>query len=175
MDITTLEMEIAAADFFNIRRNTIVPNLHWGLDFMHECDIFVASPTGQCTEIEIKVSKKDIIADKKKKHNHIDKLNRIKNFYFAVPKELAEFALSRIPSHAGLLVATKENIGGKVKVRLRCKRNCVPDANARKLYKEEQDQVLRLSSMRIWAAKGQIHKLCEEIQQLKEELKKGLL
>lgn len=171
MGITTLEMEIAVANYFNIRQNTIVPNVHWGLESMHECDIMVVTPAGYCTEIEIKVSKKDIIAENKKKHHHIDRLNRVKNFYFAVPKELAEFALERIPSHAGLLVATKGNIAGTIRARLMCKRPCVADSNARKLTKEEHAQVVRLGAMRIWAAKGNIHKLREQGKEQAAEIK----
>ena len=73
--ITTLEMEIALARFINPRVNLVVPNVSWGF-FNHECDLISISKSGFATEYEIKVSKSDLKADKKKKHTHDD--NKIK-------------------------------------------------------------------------------------------------
>ena len=66
--ITTLVMEIALARFINPRVNLVVPNVSWGF-FNHECDLISISKSGFATEYEIKVSKSDLKADKKKKQS----------------------------------------------------------------------------------------------------------
>jgi len=60
-----------------------VPNVSWGL-LNHECDLIICSKDGYLTEIEIKRSWADFLADFKKKHRHDDD-DRIKCFHYAVP------------------------------------------------------------------------------------------
>ena len=95
----TLEMEIAIMSHLGVRQNIIVPNVSWAF-INYEADLVSLTQSGYATEIEIKVSKADLKKDKEKKHNHDSKL--FKYLYFAVPKELTEFALSEIPEKAGL-------------------------------------------------------------------------
>ena len=68
----------------------------------HECDILKLSSAGYATEIEIKISKADLLKDKEKKHFHQSFI--ITELYFAVPKELEEIALKEIPERAGLYI-----------------------------------------------------------------------
>ena len=70
MKITTHKIEVALANHFNYRLNLIVPNISWGAFIWHECDLFIVSKAGYCTEIEIKISKSDLKKDFEKKHNH---------------------------------------------------------------------------------------------------------
>lgn len=98
---TSSHLEIAAMRYFNPRVNIIVPNVSWGLQ-LHECDLLVLTPAGIAYEVEIKISKSDIIADKKKPHGHNNK--KIGKLFFCVPNPLADFALQHIPERAGLLV-----------------------------------------------------------------------
>lgn len=66
MKLNARDIEIAIAKMFNYRMNVIVPNVSWGLGLRCECDLLIVSQRRYATEIEIKVSKSDIKADKKK-------------------------------------------------------------------------------------------------------------
>jgi len=104
----TIDIEIAVMKYFGVRRHIIVPNVYWGIGIDYECDLVVLTNSGYATEIEIKVSKGDLLKDKNKKHNHDS--NYFKYLYFAVPKRLEEVALANIPERAGLLVVENKKI-----------------------------------------------------------------
>lgn len=72
---------------FYIRRNIVIPNVSWGF-LNHEADLLVISQQGMLTEIEIKRTWADFMADFKKGHNHYD--IRLSRLYFAVPYRIAE-------------------------------------------------------------------------------------
>ena len=91
----TLDMEIAVMKHFDIVQNLIVPNISWGISGLHECDILSLSKAGYATEIEIKISKADLMSDKKKEHGHRHRY--IANLYFCVPSFLKQIALEEIP------------------------------------------------------------------------------
>lgn len=129
--MTTLEMEIALMNHFDIRKNIIVPNVTTLSGLVgFETDLLVLSKSGYATAIEIKVSKSDLKNDLKKKH--IERLNtdwkhpfnsknaleyyykNLKYFIYAVPEELEYEALKQIPDFCGLLVASEyEHLGEK--------------------------------------------------------------
>ena len=90
--MTTLEIEIALMEHFNVRQNSIVPNISWGIANLHECDILVLSKSNYATEVEIKISKSGLLKDKEKKHGHNH--NHIARLYFAVPKKLKRNSLT---------------------------------------------------------------------------------
>jgi len=101
-NIKTLDMEVYLMRHFDIRQNLIVPNISWGIrGINHECDLLILRPSNWAIEIEIKVSKNDILNETKKTHNH--ESNKIRYLYFAVPAHLVDFALKTIPERAGLL------------------------------------------------------------------------
>lgn len=69
---TLYEIEVALAKFptFDFRKNIIAFNVNgWSerLPIQHECDMLVCSKSGYLTEIEIKRSWTDFLADFKKK------------------------------------------------------------------------------------------------------------
>lgn len=64
----TIELEIAIMEYFGIRQNLIVPNVSWGMNGLHECDVLILSKAGYATEVEIKISKPDLLKDRDKKH-----------------------------------------------------------------------------------------------------------
>ena len=117
--MTTLEMEIKLMHYFDVRRNVIVPCVsNWSDLVMFETDLLILSRSKYATAIEIKVSKSDLKNDLNKKHiSQIDKwvyngkfgfdhyFSNLKYFYYAVPEELQQDALSQIPSWSGLLTA----------------------------------------------------------------------
>lgn len=131
--------------------NLIVPNVSWGL-VNHECDLLSMSKSGYLTEIELKVSKSDLMNDFKKSHTHYDK--KIKYFYYAVPEELKAVALEVIPKEAGLIIAYKARNG-------HIKADAIKSPIARPakaLSDKDQFQLARLGTMRIWSLKTKLLK-----------------
>jgi hypothetical protein len=107
--MTTLDIEILIMKHYKIRQNIIVPNVSWAFsdtkyNSLHECDVLVLSSSNYATELEIKVSKADLLKDKDKRHNHSHTL--IRKLYFVVTEKLE--ALANIPERAGLLIATTQ-------------------------------------------------------------------
>ena len=156
--MTTLEMEISLMSFFCFRKNLIVPNVSWGMRFashyksLHECDLLILSSSGYATEVEIKISKADLLKDKKKKHKH--KHPAIKNLYFAVPAELKECAVSEIPEHSGL-ITVKDN-GNYIFSTI--ERKALPRKNALKWSDKDRLALARLGTMRIYGLKKNLLK-----------------
>jgi len=158
--ITTIEIECEIAKYFGIRKNIIVPNISWGLSGMHECDVFIIKPTGFAVEVEIKISRSDLLADFKKGHNHVDRKNRICEFYYAMPKDLYEKCKDLIPEGAGVI--TSEWIYNAYYMKwylyTTTQRGATRIKGARRLTEEEQLKVAKLGTMRIWTLKAKIIK-----------------
>jgi hypothetical protein len=171
-----LDIEVAIIDNFNPRQNLIVPNVSWGLHnkeyrALHECDLLILSGDNYATEVEIKVSKADLLKDGEKKHKHHH--NLIRRLYFAVPSELKEIAYQSIPDHAGLLVVSNE-----VKIRydwhgiphetpyikVTEARPCKVNTIAVKWTEAQRYQLARLGTMRILGLKRKIQKLINNPQ-----------
>lgn len=148
--ITTLEMEIAVAKFFNYRLNIVVPNISWGM-FNHECDLIKLTPGGYCTEIEIKVSLNDLKKDKEKRHKHNDP--KIKYLYFAIPEYLEQH-IEHIPDKAGILIVTnvfQRWLNEPIRVVKQVRKPKMQ--NNYKFSQEERIKLLSLMAMRIWRLK----------------------
>lgn len=157
--ITTIEMEVAIAKHFGVRQNIIVPNISWGFA-MHECDMFIIKKSGLTAEVEIKRTKYDLLADFKKRHNHVDKQNRISELYYAIPLEIYEVCKDLIPQDAGILTCEKYHAGhGTRRVYVSRKREPARVKNSRKLTEEEKLKIAWLGTMRIWSLKEKIIKL----------------
>lgn len=151
--ITTLDMEIALTSHFNpYTRNLVVPNVYWGL-FEHECDLLVLTEAGYAYEIEIKISKADLLKDRKKKHGHRN--NKIKYLYFAIPEYLLEFK-EHIPERAGIIVVNPfADVVSQINNIIR-----KPKVNSKyKFTPEERYQLARLGAIRIWTLKRNIRDL----------------
>lgn len=157
MSINTRQMEIALSRYFNCRLNLIVPNVSWGLrDLGHECDMLVIRPSGFAVEVEIKISRGDLIKDAKKWHQHKSEL--IRQLWFAIPEPL-QHCVKFIPEHAGILVARKHEehwIGIDVL------RHSPVNKSARSLTPEEILKVSSLGCMRIWSLKSVLQKYAEK-------------
>lgn len=148
--MTTPEMEIALSRYFNPRRNLIVPNISWGM-FNHECDLLVVTKAGYAYEIEIKVSKADLIKDAHKRHNHQSK--KISQLYFAIPEKLLKHT-EYIPERAGIITVHE---GGFCHLLRQAQK-----AHAYKFTPEERFNVARLATMRIWGLKRTIERFKKE-------------
>lgn len=158
----TIEIEIAIMQYFDTRQNLIVPNISWGIANLHECDILSLSKAGYATEVEIKVSKSDLLKDKEKEHNH--RHNHIAQLFFAVPKNLEDIALNVIPERAGLFVVEKYRyrvLGFddvyKFDTKIIMARQCERNKNAVKWSEQERYQLARLGTMRILGLKKKIN------------------
>jgi len=147
--MTTLELEIAVMEFFGVRRNIIVPNVSWGIANLHECDILVLSTSNYATEVEIKISRNDLLKDKEKRHGHYH--NHIARFYYAIPDKLQDLALEIIPDRAGLFIHNGRHLK-KIK---ECKRN----TRAHQWSDKERNKLTHLGTMRILGMKKKILKL----------------
>ncbi len=155
--ITTPEMEVALAKWFDYRVNLIVPNVYWGFSAdMHECDLLIVSNAGYVTEVEIKISRADLRADAKKSHGHRNA--RIKYLYFAVPEKLEAAALEFAPERAGIITVRDKDKPGEY-LGPRCKRIRAPSAirQVSPMTASERYKVARLGALRIWNLK---RKLC---------------
>lgn len=162
---------------FYIRRNIVIPNVSWGF-LNHEADLLVISQKRTLTEIEIKRTWADFMADFHKGHNHYDK--KLSHLYFAVPYRMAErvfhwlyegefadnnYSYSKVekptehnPYKAGIIVYTDWNDkGNNVRYGRCCWVNVVPgrmNPDGDYVISEKQERtLLRLLGMRVWAAK----------------------
>ncbi len=142
-------IESVVVRYFDPRRCLIVPNVWWGLDINHECDLFVLTKAGYAYEVEIKTSRADLKADLKKKTCHASK--KIRKLYFAIPAKLRD-SMDIIPERAGVLMV---GITGVVEKLREAKLN--PDA--RKLTQTEIMKLGHLGTMRVWTLKTALQNL----------------
>lgn len=145
MTVKTIEAEIAIAKYINPRVNLVVPNVSWGAG-IHECDMLVITKSRYAWEIEIKVSKADLLKDKQKRHGHLS--DRIRDFYFAIPKSLLA-CYPDIPGRCGILVIDEN-------MRVKKVRDPIHNSNAIKWSDAEYANIARLGAMRIWGLKSKI-------------------
>jgi len=158
--ITTAEMEVAIANMYDIRKHIIVPNLSWGF-FNHECDLFLIRTSGYGFEIEIKRSKSDMVANFKKKQNHIDKKNRIAQLFYAFPVELLPKVEELVPPECGIILVTKKKsvFGDEYSIYANIHRDAKRRKGVKKLTLKEQLKIARLGTMRIWTLKDKLNHL----------------
>jgi len=151
--LKTLDIEIAIMQHYGVRQNIIVPNISWGVDFpIHELDLCILPKSSYAIEVEIKVSKPDLLKDKEKKHGH--KSDFIKKLYFAVPKKLEEIALKEIPERAGLFVVSNTERGYFTQV----SREAIHNKSAIKWTIEQRQKLSELGTMRILGLKEKLAK-----------------
>ena len=151
LKMTAQDIEIAVADFFGSRVNLIVPNVSWGMGLLHECDLIVLTPAGYAYQVEIKVSKADLIKDQQKKHGHSSQI--ISRLYFAIPDYLQD-CINEVPDHAGILIV----YGGRYAKLIR------PPITQNK-YKwtpESRAKLMSLACMRIFTLKKHNRVFCRK-------------
>jgi hypothetical protein len=163
--MTTSEIEVAVADWFGIRTHIMVPNICCGLG-IHECDLLIVTGARYAVEVEIKISRSDLIADKKKRHQHKSKL--IRRLFFAMP-EAMEKDVEHVPAHAGIIIVCETQWGKRCKLIRPAKNN----TEAKPLSPEKYFDVARLGAMRIWDLRRQINNLAKEIKRLRSEVKEA--
>ena len=151
-ELTVKDIQALLAEYFGIRNNIIVPNVSWGL-LDYEADLLIMNKTGYVTEIEIKRSWSDFLADFKKDEN-AHKSEIIYQFWYCVPDSLYKDCIDKLKevypdsldrpnvisySDSGVL-----NFHGKSASYCRGKH--------RKMFLEEQLKLARLGAMRYWSS-----------------------
>ena len=85
--LSLTEIELSVMRYFQAPLvNMAVCNISYGL-LHHEVDVCILSKKNYLTEIEIKRSYSDFLADFKKSHHHDNDI-RIKKFYYCVPESI---------------------------------------------------------------------------------------
>ncbi len=141
--MTSTDIERAVAKYFNFRVNLIIPRVSWGFN-IHECDLLIMTKSGYLYEVEIKVSRADLIRDSFKSHGHLS--SKIKKLYFAMPEDILGIERKYIPERAGILSISF----GTLYV------NIIREAETQKtepLTIKERYKLARLGAMRIWRCK----------------------
>jgi hypothetical protein len=162
--ISTAEIECRVASFFDPRKNIVVPNVSWGVS-LHECDILVIRPSGYGIEVEIKISKSDLIADAKKHHHHHDRMGRISELYFAIPDYMKD-SIEYIPEDAGILVLSRYDhyhYGLDLSILRKPKIN----KGRGKFTDAEMLKVAHLGTMRIWNLKSTLNSYNRKVKKKK--------
>lgn len=95
----TFEAELALSNFFYKKGSEAVISKTNFLGY--EADILATTKSWYLTEVEIKISKSDFMADFKKYHKHDSKLT--KYLYYAVTSNLVELAKEMLDSNVGVL------------------------------------------------------------------------
>jgi hypothetical protein len=164
------EMALALSKHFDRYKNTVVPNTV--RFFRCEADLAVKYPSGWCSEVEIKVSKADLLKEfksdsKAEKHKELiegvrtRKYNKntraweegvqkhlVSKYWVAVPEELVELALQVVPEYAGVICVRAVN---KVKNICIEKRKAKKLKMSRKATHEETIQLLWYAHHRFWS------------------------
>lgn len=151
-----IEVALAKTNYFNFVRNIIAFNVNGisaVLPIFHECDMLVLSKSGYLTEIEIKRSWSDFMADFRKKHKH-ESGGLIKYFYYCIPEILLDKAydelFERKVEYTGIITYSEElyiKLHGKKQFdKFAYKFQSMP--GYRKLSIEEQLQIARFGAMR---------------------------
>lgn len=157
----TLDIEIALMNYLKVRRKPIVPNVSWGIVIdnrpLHECDLLVLSDSNYATEIEIKITKQDLLKDKDKRHGHYH--HGVKYLYYAVPSKLKDVALAEIPDRAGLYTIHEHN--GLFSVYT--ERKATANKFAIKWSDKDRTDLLRLGTMRIFTLKRQLQRVLKKV------------
>jgi hypothetical protein len=153
---TALDMEIAVAEHIGYRQHLIVPNVSWGINLGHEADLLVITKSGYAWEIEIKISKSDLIKDDLKYHGHYSP--KVSRLYFAIPVFLEECAPD-IQANAGIFLVSEN---GRVKLLRAPKIN-----NRNKFNDSEKMKVAMLGCMRIFTLKKHLKKVGDKCKKLK--------
>jgi len=166
--ISTPELELAVVGLIGYRRQTIVPNVSWGLGFRHECDLVVLNPdSGYLAEIELKISVADFRADLKKNHSH-DSIY-LRKLSYAMPEDVMEKVRADVPERAGIISVKRDFRGICV---ARWERQAKLNRNAVPLPADMKAHLYHLAAMRIWSLKAHLNNqrfsaLREELQELR--------
>jgi len=144
----------AKGQIFDFRRYSSVPNVSYGLLYTGEADLICLSGAGVFHEVEIKVSKQDMISDLQKGHAHNHEI--VQRLWYAFPGYLQNDIEPLVPIWAGIITVyfkiKNGNLGYKtVVVRRPHPKLRTTNRQNRKPTQEEIIKFLRLGVMRMWS------------------------
>lgn len=114
-----------------------------------EADLIAVSKSGYCTEIEIKVSKADLLNDLKKEKHTKPRDRRIARYFFAIPKELEQVALESLPVDIGII--TVELKKGRTRYTVNVVRPATKNKNSDKISIQDLTKLYYLQNFRYWS------------------------
>ena len=151
-ELTVKDIQASLASYFGIRNNIIVPNVSWGM-LDYEADLLIMNKTGYVTEVEIKRSWSDFLADFKKDEN-AHKSEIIYQFWYCVPDEIYNKCKEKLKEvypdslDRPNIISYSEN--GTLDFHGKGASYC--RGKHRKLYLEEQLKLARLGTLRYWSS-----------------------
>lgn len=140
-------------EVFSCRRWTVCPNVSWGWGLAYEADLIAVSKAGYVNEVEIKISRSDLVADRRKaKHTGGGLDPRVKRFWYAVPTVLVEAALSIAPPHHGVIEIheVKNSWDTAPRLKTRISRAAATIETAKSITTVQMSELLRLGYLRYW-------------------------
>ena len=151
-ELTVKDIQAMLAEYFGIRNNIIVPNVSWGM-LDYEADLLIMNKTGYVTEIEIKRSWSDFLADFKK-DDCAHKSEIIYQFWYCVPDEIYGKCIEKL-KEVYPNISDRPNVisytdDGMLNFHGKSASYC--KGNHRKLFLEEQLKLARLGTMRYWSS-----------------------
>lgn len=143
-------IEVAVSVLLDYRTNLIVPNVSYGWGLAHEADLIVVTPSNKVTEVEIKISRSDLLIDlKKPKHKKTSKV--IGRLVYAIPTELKDVFIENFPKEYGLITVEWNSKYGVHEAKwdrmVRYNKEVLPITDKKKM------ELQRLGCMRVWDLK----------------------
>lgn len=145
LSINEIILALRNCGLWNKRSDIMIPNLSWGL-LPYEADFVIISKSGYLTEVEIKRSWSDFLADFKKKHKH--DAEQVYYFYYCVPEKITEKVVEYLKQKELPLAVLSYNDNGVVKSVGYGYSSL--NGKHRKLFIEEQLTIARLGQLRFW-------------------------
>ena len=163
--LTIEEIEVALAESrdFSYLKNLMVFNVYGLSELLpinHECDVLVMTKTGYLTEIEIKRSWSDFLADFKKEHHHQSEY--IKKFYYCVPVSIVDKVAEYLKNNDEEVKPTSGIITYDEDGYIKTYWASIEAPYPKKLFLEQQLELARLGCMRVVVGKKKIIKLKEQ-------------
>ena len=167
-------MALAKTDAFSFVRNIVAFNVN-GLSevfpLFHEADMLVMSKSGYLTEIEIKRSWRDFLADFKKHHHH-EKGELVKYLYYCVPVSLYDRVVEHLNGLDDFGVDGIVTYNEELRIDLRPYRHPSPDyklhfSNGRKLFLEQRFELARFGAMRAVTLREKLVEAEKELETLR--------
>lgn len=157
--VTDIELALTMGGPLDKRRYVVVPNVYWGWGLSYEADLIAVHRETNCVmEVEIKRTVQDFRNDRKKQkfweRGRLDR--RIRRFYYAMPKQIADVVRQELPPGAGLYVLELDEERGVVTVDVAVRAKRVADS--RMATPEEIKTLHELASMRYWDLRNTMHR-----------------
>lgn len=159
-----------AQTLFPWRRYVVVPNVSWGL-LPHEADLLAMTDAGYLSEVEIKISKADFLADKDKRKHLRGPSDLIKDFYYAMPVAVWDKCSPEdLPQGAGLILCGSRH--GYRDQGPWISQKPVSNKLARPCTDAEREQLLRLGYIRYWSRQEAVERLLSAVLRDAESISK---